>query len=389
MGKYLEKSRSFREELISFRRHIHQNPELGMETFKTQEFIMKKLDEIGVENKKCAGSGVVALIGKKGGKVILLRGDIDALPMVEENNLEFKSKIEGKAHLCGHDMHGTIIFAVAKILKEFEDDLDGMVKLIFQPGEEIGQGAKAMVEDGVLENPKVDMAMAVHMEPFIESGKIGYFPGFATASMDTYMVEVQGKGGHSSTPHLAVDPLVIVNSIYNQFINLQAKEVSPFESVALVTGKMGGGTAANIIPDTAVIETGVRCFNEEVRQNITKRMEEIIESTVSMLRGTYKMKDIHTPSVYNVPEMCEKVHKYIDDEIGDGSCFKQDKPLSGTEDFSYISEKVPSVYIWAGAKDEERDEVFYVHNPKVIFNEETIFYASAALSACAVNLLKK
>lgn len=246
----------FKDEMVENRRYLHKNPELGFDLPLTTEFVIEKLKEIGLNPKRIGKAGVTATIGK-GGKTILLRADMDALPTKETTDFEYKSCNE-YGHLCGHDMHTTILLGAASILKKNEDKLNGRVKLMFQPAEEIGQGAKDMVEAGILENPPVDVAMALHMNASEKPGKIEYKEDIASASMDSWLMEVQGKGGHSSTPHLAVDPLMIVNTIYTNLNSLVGKEVDPFETAVLTIGKMGGGSAANIIPDTAVLEGGVR-----------------------------------------------------------------------------------------------------------------------------------
>lgn len=386
MNKFFKRAKELHNEFIEIRRHIHKNAELSMKEYNTQKLIMEKLREMGIEPKECGGTGVVALIGKKEGKTILLRGDIDALPMEEHNDLEFKTITEA-AHLCGHDIHTTGLLLAAKMLKEREDELQGQVKLMFQPGEETGQGALAMLKDGILENPKVDVAMALHVAADIDVGIIGFTDGIASASMDTYMVKVKGKGGHSSTPHLAIDPLVIVNTIYEQFNLLQAKETDPFKPVAIVTGKMGGGTAPNIIPDTADIQTGMRCFDIETRKRIRARMEEIIETTCKMLRGTYTTQEFHTPSIFNNKELTDFMQPFIAEITGEENCVKTD-PLTGTEDFSYLSEKVPSLYIWGGARKKGTENA-PLHNPNVVFDEDILLYSSSTLANCAFNWLNQ
>lgn len=374
----------FKNEMIENRRYLHKNPELGFELHLTTKFVMEKLKDMGLDPKKIGKAGITATIGT-GGKTILLRGDMDALPTKENTNLEYKSCNE-YAHLCGHDMHTTILLGTAKILKENEDKLRGTVKLMFQPAEEIGQGAKDMIEAGILENPHVDAAMALHMNASEKPGKIEYKEEIASASMDSWLMEVQGKGGHSSTPHLAVDPLMIVNTIYTSLNSLVGKEVDPFETAVLTIGKMGGGTAANIIPDTAVLEGGVRCFNRDVQAHVVKRVDEIIDTTVKMMRGTYNVQKISTPSMYNNPELCSTMKPFIEEIIGVENLNISEKPLSGTEDFSYITEKVPSMYIWLGGGVEDNAPL---HNPNVIFDEEAIPIGASVLANCAIKWLEK
>lgn len=386
MNEILKLAKSYQDELVTYRRHIHKNPELGMDTYKTQEFILEVLSSFGIKANKCGKSGVVATLGKKEGKCILLRGDIDALPMEEENELDFKTTNKA-AHLCGHDIHATIILGIAKLLKEKEDELEGKVKLMFQPAEEIAQGAKAMIEDKLLENPKVDVAMALHVDPALEVGKVGYFTGYASASYDAYFLKIQGKGGHSSTPHLAIDPLVIANTIYNQLSILSTKEVDPFKPIAMVCGKMEGGTALNIIPDTASMDFGFRCFDTSLQEFLHERVSSIVDHSCKMLRGTYEIQHFSTPSVYNDPDFSKSIHHFIEEVISKENLEIQDKPLSGTEDFAYVSQNVPSLLAWLGAKQVVSD--VWLHNPKVLFNEDSLSYGVAVMANVAINWLKE
>lgn len=383
MNDIMKSAKNLENEMIANRRHLHANPEFGLDLPITTAYVMEKLREMGLEPKEISKSAVTVTIGK-GGKTILLRGDMDALPIIETNDLPFKSTNE-YGHLCGHDIHTATLLGVAKILKEKESELKGTVKLMFQPGEEIGAGAKAMIEAGLLENPKVDAAMALHVSAELEPGKVEFKSGIASASMDAFLVEVQGKGGHSSTPHLAIDPLMIVNTIYTMLNSLVGKEINPFETAVLTIGKMGGGTAANIIPDKAVLEGGVRCFNKDVREHVVKRIYEIIDEVTKTMRGIYTVTKISTPSIYNDPDLCNTLMPYIEEIVGKDNLSLAEKPLSGTEDFSYISEKVPTMFIWAGAGNKDN---YPLHNPNVIFDEKVMPVGAAVLANCAINWLK-
>ena len=382
MKGILEYAKKIEGELIANRRHIHINPEVGLELPKTTAFVMEKLKEMGLEPKEISKSGVVATIGN-GGKTILLRGDMDALP-AKKPQIFLLNHVMIMGIFNGHDMHTAILLGVAKILKEKESELRGTVKLMFQQGEETGAGAKAMVE-ACAENPRVD-SYGRYVSADLEPGKIEFTNKIASASMDTWLLEVQGRGGHSSTPHLAIDPLMIVNTLYTMLNSLVGKEVDPFETAILTVGKMGGGTVANVIPDTAVLEGAFRCFDKKIRDHIVKRVDEIIEDVVKTMRGTYTVNKISTPSIYNNEELCNIMKPYIEEIVGKGNLSISQKPLSGTEDFSYISEKVPSMYIWAGAKDENNN--YPLHNPNIVLDEKVLSLGAAVLANCAINWLK-
>lgn len=366
----LLKANDIKDELVEYRRHLHQNPEIGFDLPNTVAYVERILKNMGLEPKKVGKAGLVVTLGNGKGKTLLLRGDMDALPMEENTDLPFKST-NGYAHTCGHDIHTTFMLGAAKLLKENESEINGTVKIMFQPAEEIGAGAKDMVAHGLLENPKVDAALALHVSPDLEVGKFGYKPGIAASSLDGFFLEVQGKGGHSSEPHKAIDPLMIVNAVYNQMNTLVGKEINPGERAVLVIGRMGGGTVANIIPDTAHLDATLRTFSPEVRDHLFNRVQEIIDSTVKMMRGTYKLQTISTPSLYNHEDLCEQMALYVKEIIGEKNLQLDKEPLFGTEDFSYISQRVPTMFMFAGANG-LGDNNYPLHNPNIVLDEGVI-----------------
>lgn len=382
MKEILENVQGLKESLTKDRRIIHQNPEIGFELPKTTAYVMERLKELGYEPKEISKSAVVATVGT-GFKTILLRCDMDALPVKEVAEVPYKS-CNDNSHVCGHDMHTAMMLGAAEVLKNHEADLKGTVKLMFQPAEEFGLGAKAMIEAGVLNG--VDAAMALHVKPDLEPGKVLYTKGTCTAAMDSFIIEVQGKGAHSSTPHLGVDPLIIVNTIYTLLNTLIGREVDPFETATLTVGKMGGGTMSNIIPETATLEGSLRCFNPEVRDYVVKRMYEIIDTITKLMRGSYSIKSqIATPATQNDTALCEELHKYIGQVIGEENVIIQSKPFTGTEDMAYISEKVPTMLAWLGAGHEGN---YALHNPNIFLDENAMPYGVAVLVNSAISWLQ-
>ncbi|MBS4172851.1 M20 family metallopeptidase [Bacillus sp. FJAT-49736] len=377
---------SIKEELIEHRRYLHQHPELGFDLPNTVAYVEKALKGMGMEPIKVGKAGLTVTIGNGNGKTLLLRGDMDALPIKENTNLSFKSTNE-YMHACGHDIHTTFMLGAAKLLKERENEINGTIKIMFQPAEEIGVGAKDMIENGILENPPVDAALALHVDPSLEVGKFGYKPGLAASSLDGFFLNVQGKGGHSSEPQKAIDPLMIINAVYNQLNVLVGKEVDPGERAVLVIGKMGGGTAANVIPDTAYLEAILRSFNPDVRNHIFNRVQEIIDATVKMMRGTYTLETISTPSLYNNEELCEQMVPFIKEVTGEQNLQVNEEPLAGTEDFSYISNVVPTMFMWAGANG-LGEKNYPLHNPNVVLDEGVIPVGVAVLVHTAIEWLK-
>ncbi|MBT2733521.1 M20 family metallopeptidase [Bacillus sp. ISL-7] len=383
MANTISSAVEIKDELIKHRRHLHENPELGFDLPNTVAYVKETLKGMGLEPTKVGKAGLVVTIGKGNGKTLLLRGDMDALPIKENTDLPFKSTNEFM-HACGHDIHTTFMLGTAKLLKERENEINGTVKIMFQPAEEIGAGAKDMVANGLMENPKVDAALALHVDPGLEVGKFGYKPGIAASSLDGFFLKVQGKGGHSSEPQKAIDPLMIINAIYSQLNTLVGKEIDPSERAVLVVGKMGGGTAANIIPDSAHLDATLRTLNPEVRDHLFKRIPEIIDATVKMMRGTYQLETLSTPSLYNNAELCEQMSPYIKEVIGENNLEVNNEPLSGTEDFSYISNLVPTMFMWAGANGLE-DRNYPLHNPNVVLDEGVIPWGVAVAVHTAIN----
>lgn len=381
----LSRALEIKEELIQHRRYLHQNPELGFDLPKTVAHVEEALKGMGLRPVKVGKSGLVLTIGNGNGKTLLLRGDMDALPIVENTDLAFKSTNEFM-HACGHDIHTTFMLGAAKLLKERENEINGTVKIMFQPAEEIGAGAKDMVANGLLENPKVDAALALHVDPSLEVGKFGYKPGIAASSLDGFFLKVQGKGGHSSEPQKAIDPLMIINAVYTQLNSLVGKEVDPREMAVLVIGKMGGGTAANIIPDKAHLDATLRTYNPDVRNHLFKRIPEIIDATVKMMRGSYELETISTPALKNHESLCEQLAPYVKEVIGENNLEVNKEPLAGTEDFSYISNLVPTMFMWAGANGIGENN-YPLHNPNVVLDEGVIPLGAAVVANTALKWL--
>lgn len=405
MKTILEKSLEVDSQIKDDRHHLHKIPEIGFYLPETASYVMKRLSEMGIESQICGGplsdelrakfmkagipdmpesTGVVATIGH-GKPCILLRADMDALPIEETEGLvDFTSEKKGLGHMCGHDAHTAMLLGAAKMLKEMEDELNGTVKLMFQTGEELGCGSKFMIDNGVLENPKVDAAFAIHVMSQQPLGTIHYTRGITSAAMDTYLVKIKGKGGHSSTPHLAVDPLIIANQLYQSLNLLTSKEIDPRETAVLAVGKMGGGTVANIIPDTASLDVGVRTFNRDVRNHINERIPALIDHTVKMWRGEYEFVDFHTPSTYTDEELLDKVLPFVEEIVG-AEKVAAVPCMTGTEDFGYVSEAVPSVFMTLGVGNPEAAPM---HNPNMVIDEEMLHLGSAVFVNIVKNMLK-
>lgn len=384
-------------QIVQDRRVLHQIPEIGLELPRTCDYIKKRLDEMGIPWQSCGGplpeqmtadyqaagfpemrraEGITALIGS-GTPCILLRADMDALPIREENGLDFRAQ-NGYGHMCGHDSHAAMLLGAAQILKEREDRLPGTVKLLFQPGEETGAGARMMVEGGALEGPKVDAAFAIHVQPQEKTGTIGYSMGVTSASLDTYIINIQGKGGHSSTPQHCVDPLMIANQIYQAVNLLVGRETDPAAMVALTCGVMRGGQAVNIIPDRAELHIGVRTLDMGAAEHLARRIPELAEHYVRAWRGACQITEFHTPCTYSREGLCRNLTGALEALVG-ADHIKVIPPMTGTEDFGYITREVPGMFCFLGAGAPDHPPL---HSPRMAL-DETVFSLGAALYANA------
>ncbi|MEK3977702.1 M20 family metallopeptidase [Psychrobacillus sp. FSL K6-2836] len=404
MTNIVEASKKYEEQLIKDRRYLHQNPEIGFELPNTQKYIQQRLDEIGIEHRTCgvipteikekyakAGfgqqdnfTGVVATIGH-GEPCILLRADMDALPIQEEVESEYKSKNPGLMHACGHDSHVAMLLGAAQILKDNEAELKGTVKLMFQPGEEWGYGSKLMIDDGLLENPKVDAAFGIHIMPDQQAGTLSVHKGILTQAMDTYIVDIQGSGGHSSQPHKTIDANMILNQLYTSLNLLFTREAPPNSSVTFSVGAMSGGTVTNVIPDKAVLSGNMRSYDQEARDHLCKRIPEMIDHVVKAWRGEYKIIEFHTPTTFNDPGFVEEIMLSLEEVIGIDNIV-DDGVMSGSEDFSYISQAVPSAFVVLGTGKVGEAPV---HNPRMQQKEEIFKYGAALHANVAMDWLKQ
>lgn len=377
----LERAKELLPEMTANRRFLHQNPELGMDLKVTTEFVMGKLRDMGIEPKICGGCGVTALIGKKkDGPVFLLRADMDALPMREESGLPFASSGQA-AHCCGHDMHTAMLLGAAKILKEQEEELPGIVKLMFQPGEETLEGAKAMIADGILENPHVDAAMGVHMMPLAPAGFVGYNAGVVCNSSDLLQIAIEGKGGHGASPHQSVDPVNVGVHIHLALQELIAREVDPQDQAALTFGMFHSGDAANIIPKTAFLGGTLRTVRQETREFLLDRIKKCVEMTAEMFRAKASLEVPASVSALTVDGTCaDIIGKGFSETLGKAAV-RVSQTTSGSEDFAEVSRLVPSMFFVVGGGDKEHGYEFAGHHPKVRY-DETSLASGAAAFAC-------
>lgn len=385
---YLDRSRELFDETVANRRYLHKNAEVGLHLPNTKKYVKDKLEEYGLEVEEC-GEGLTAVLGK-GGKVLLLRADMDALAMPEESGLKFACSSGEAAHACGHDLHTAYLLTAARMLKENEDQLEGTVKFMFQPAEEIFLGGKNMVENGILENPKVDAAMGFHVAP-------GQFPvnmimynseSTMMYSSDNFRIRIQGKGAHGAYPHLSVDPINIAANIYMALQELIAREADPSHANVLTIGKFTAGTALNVIPEEAVLEGTLRCNTKESRELLVRRLKEVTERMAQVYNGKARTEILaDVPPLINNKELTEEMVSYIKDLHPDVILYPG-VSASASEDFAVICDRVPSVFLYVSAGFTDERGQYPVHNPKVQFNEESCIYAPAYFAHCASQWLK-
>lgn len=388
---FYKRALELKDETIENRRYIHKNAETGLDIPKTKAFVMDKLREYGLEPKEC-GYGVTAVLGKKEGKVLLLRADMDALPMAEQSGEEFACPTGKEAHTCGHDFHAAMLLTAAKMLKENEDMLEGTVKFMFQPAEETFEGSKNMLENGILENPKVDAALAYHVSP----GKmpVGLFmynsKDTMMYSVDGFKITIKGKGSHGAYPHVGVDPINIGVHVHLALQELIARESDPSKACVLTIGQFKAGTAANIIPEEAVLQGTIRTNDNEAREKLVRRMKEVTQKTAEVYNGTAEIEMIsEVPPLICDSEMTEEIVGFMKETQIPGLTPYPDVSASASEDFAVIAEKVPGtfMYLSAGYMDERGE--YPAHHPKVRFNEDVCPIGSACLAHCAVSWLEK
>lgn len=365
---------SVENDVISWRRYFHRNPELSFQEEKTAQYVYETLQSFGnLEISRPTKTSVVArLIGKQPGKVLGLRADMDALAIQEENEFEFVSQNPGVMHACGHDAHTAMLLGTAKILVSMKDQIKGEVRFIFQHAEEIHPGgAQEMVKAGVLDG--VDLMIGIHMMSTIPVGKIGLIYGPVTANSDRFNITIQGKGGHASQPESAIDPLAIGAQVVTNLQQIVARNTSPLDKLVVsVTNFQAGNGAYNVIPDTVKLSGSVRSFGKEVREHTVKTMEQIVKGITAAHGATYEFDYRYGyGSVVNDENVTKLMEETILERWGQDRLLHM-PPLMGGEDFSAFSDKVPSCFLLVGARNEEKGIIYPHHHPRFTVDEDSL-----------------
>jgi amidohydrolase len=362
-------------ELINLRRDFHQHPELGFEEFRTAERVSDYLRLCGLETRRLTKTGVVSVIqGHKPGRVLLLRADMDALPIQEENDVPYRSVNPGVMHACGHDGHMAMLLVAAKILARHRAELQGRIVLVFQPNEE-NEGALPMIQDGLLEEYPVDACMGLHLWPLIPTGKIGLSAGPVMAGILQFVLQINGKGGHTGYPQLAVDPILCAANIIQSLQMIQTREINVFEPTVIVIGKISGGTASNIIPASVTMEGTARYLHEDAKnagQNIIEQIERVTAGICSAHRTTYNLRvESSNPAVVNDIRLVELVRSAAIQATGDEKNIVRNVTTVG-EDFSEFSSRIPGAFYFLGCGDGSKETSYHHHHPRYNIDEQAL-----------------
>ena len=399
----LSEAEKISEIIIKERRTLHQIPGVEFDIGDTLAFVKKELEDMGYGPKPCGRAGLVALAGgKRPGKVFLLRADMDGLPIREEADLDFASK-NGRMHACGHDMHTAMLLGAARLLKQHEDEIEGTIKLMFQPAEEVFEGSEDMIESGLLENPRVDAALMIHVManmPFPAGTVVVSAPGVSAPAADYFDIKVQGKGCHGSMPNTGVDPLTAAAHILISLQEIHARELAMGEKAVLTFGTMNAGTASNVIPDTVTMGGTLRTFDEESRSMIKTRMSEIARGVAHAFRAEAEVIfGSGCPTLVNDRDMSLCCERYVKELLGPGKAFSvtelnamgggSSSKTAGSEDFAYVSQQVPSVMLALASGQPDKGYCYPQHHPMVKFDESALPGGSAVYAYTALRWLEE
>lgn len=383
-------AKEIKSEVINIRHHIHQNPELSFQEYKTAEYVENYLKSIGLEPYRMANTGVIAMIKGDGSnnKTIGIRADLDALPILEKNNKEYKSLNEGVMHACGHDVHTSSLLGAAKILVSLKQHLKGNIKLIFQPGEEkLPGGASLLIKEGVLNNPKVDYIIGQHVMPLIKTGNVGFKKGLYMASTDEIYIEIEGKGGHGAMPHLTIDPVIVSAQVLIALQQVTSRKASPIIPTVLSFGKINSdGGATNVIPNSVKIEGTLRTLDEQWRKEAKILIKQIAENTAMAYGAKAHVKIVDGyPFLKNNTELTQSMIELANDYMGVEHVEELDTWMAA-EDFAYYSQEIPASFYRLGTRNEEKGIIHSVHTNVFDIDEDAIEYGCGLLAYLGISL---
>ena len=389
--KIKEESKSISDWIVKIRRELHEHPELMYEEFRTSELIRRELDKLDIQYiYPIAETGVLASIGNGNGPCVALRADMDALPIHEETDIPFKSKIDGKMHACGHDCHVSMLLGAAKLLKNKESEINGTIKLLFQPAEEGGAGGKLMREEGALENPEVERIFGLHVWPQMPSGQIGSREGTFLAATSSLSLTVKGVGGHAAVPQLTKDPVLTSARIITNLQSIISRELDPLESGVVSITVVNGGNASNVIPSEVKVKGTLRSLTMDGLKELQRRVKEIAEG-IAQTHGCEAIVEYvgnDYPPTVNDSEMCKFAKNVGIELLGDENVSDLDAVMGG-EDFAYYTEKVKGCFVVLGMNNPGIDATYSVHHPMFKADEDALHIGTALHTIFALKSLEE
>jgi amidohydrolase len=389
MPTLLESARAIAESVVADRRAIHRRPEVAFQEHETAALVESRLRALGIPVRTgVGGTGVVGLIeGARPGRTVLLRADMDALPIQEESTAEYVSATPGVMHACGHDAHTAILVGAARLLNERRAELSGCVKLMFQPAEEGGAGALRMIEDGLLQDPPVDAAFMLHVAHALPAGRVATAPGPVLAGANSFTITVEGRGGHAARPHIAIDPVVVAAHVVTALQTLVSREAPPDRAAVVTLGSLQAGTASNVIPDRAVLKGTIRAYDPDLMKELERRLEEIAGGVAAAMRASARVEfHMHYPPTVNDAAMAELLAGAGRTALGP-EAVGVTEPVMAAEDFSFVLERVPGAMLSLGVRAPEWQEPRPVHTPRFDVDESALPVGVACMASVAMEFL--
>jgi len=385
----LKEAAEIEPEIIKIRREIHQKPELAYREEVTSKLVAERLEALGIQVKRgVGGTGVLGVLkGPRPGRVVALRADMDALPLDEMADVEFKSKVKGVMHACGHDTHVAMLLGAAKLLVKHKDELQGTVKFLFQPAEEHGGrgGAKPMIEDGVMKDPKVDYVFGLHIAGDHNSGILGFRAGPFAASPDTFGIRIIGRGGHGASPHETIDPVYVAAQVIIALQGVSGRMIDPMQPIVISVGAVHSGTKENIIPDEAVLQGTIRTLDEVTRKRAKAKVEEVAKGVCKAFgaKAIVEFEKDAYPVTVNDDKVTEQAMKIVR-KIRGGTKVKVIEPMLGGEDFSRFLLEAPGTFYFLGTRNPAKGCIYPNHSSRFKVDEDVLKYGSASLALLAV-----
>ncbi len=386
--KIRELVEKYEDQIIAWRREFHENPELSGEEIRTSERVYEELKKVNIEVKRMGKTGVLGILkGSKSGKTVALRADMDALSIQEANDIPYKSKNKGVMHACGHDGHTAMLLGAAKLLSQMKEIIKGTIKFIFQPAEEIAKGANMMIEEGALEG--VDAILGIHLWADLAVGKVSLESGPRMASATLFKITIKGKGGHGSLPHQGIDAIMAASAVAMNLQSIVSREINPMDSAVVTIGKINGGDRFNILCDKVTLEGTTRCFNNQIGDTLPAIMERIVRKTAEAYRAKGELEyTILTPPLINDINLSNISSQALIKNYGEKAIVKLERTMAG-EDFAFYSQKVPIVFAFVGARNENKSAKYPHHNRNFNIDEDALVIGTSLYSQFALDFLNK